>query len=306
MITYAQYTRNRKPEFKLITGYEIIDNNKVVFKQAANESSEEFADSLLEKYSRLLKCNLPFKPVHAKKENGKIYFEFIIGQTLANIVEYHLHDGNQEQVVQVVQDYINYIYQIASDKKPDISKSIEFFGEGISKCEKWIDCGLIDLDLGNIIQKDDELFLIDYEWMFDFPVPCDFIIFRALNDLVVHKLGGKNLKSDRLYLEYQKYIKEELIKAEFNFQNYVVEKQNNNYREFEDSCKNFKPLDYNPIEFIQDKIRILQAKDESIQSMNSEVHKLQHELSAIKNRRPVKVALKIGKLANKLRRVFKR
>ena len=41
----------------------------------------------------------------------------------------------------------------------------------------------IDLILDNIFEKDGKYFVIDCEWIFDFPVPVAFIIWRAINEL---------------------------------------------------------------------------------------------------------------------------
>lgn len=41
----------------------------------------------------------------------------------------------------------------------------------------------IDLILDNIFEKDGKYRVIDCEWIFDFPVPVAFIIWRAINEL---------------------------------------------------------------------------------------------------------------------------
>lgn len=305
MIIYSQFTKNRKEKFKLITGFEIKGNSKKVYKEPVTLASEEFADSLISKYQELKKYELPFKIVEPEKLNNKIYFDFINGDTLAYLVENYIRKGEEDKAVEEVFNYINLITSLAQETEVDISKSKLFFGEGIGICKKWIGCGLVDLDLGNIIKNKEGYYLIDYEWTFDFPIPLEYVLFRALNDLVVHKLGGKNLVSQKLYEIYKSYIKDELIEAEFNFQSYVVENQKNSLETLTEAYKSFRSIEYKARNYINDKKELVNQLQSEIENKANELNHLNMELQNLKRRRTVKVALIISKLVNKLRRIVK-
>lgn len=301
MIVYSQFTRNRKEKFKLITGFVTAENSKKVYKEAATPEAKEFADSLLTKYDRLRKFELPFKVVEPEKINNKIYFDFIDGHTLAFIIENYIRQGHEDKAVDEVKSYINLISALATENKIDISKSKSFFGNEIENYEEWIECGLVDLDLGNIIKNKEGYHLIDYEWVFEFPIPLEYILFRALNDLVVHKLGGKNLVSPKLFEIYKSYIKEELIEAEFNFQTYVVENQKNSLEKLIESYRSFKPIEYKVKNYIAEKKELINQLQNEIENNANELNHLNMELKNLNGRRTVKVALLASKLADKVR-----
>lgn len=46
-----------------------------------------------------------------------------------------------------------------------------------------IEAGNIDIILSNIFNKDNNIFVIDYEWLFDFPIPVEYILWRIIRTL---------------------------------------------------------------------------------------------------------------------------
>ena len=81
----------------------------------------------------------------------------------------------------------------------------------------------IDLVPANILLQDSEVSVIDYEWTFRFPIPCNFILYRmihyylesdgkraVLRDLDFYKKAGISEKELEIYAEmernFQKYM----------------------------------------------------------------------------------------------------
>lgn len=71
--------------------------------------------------------------------------------------------------------------------------------------------GILDFNLGNlIINSKGKVYFFDYEWCFNFPIPKDFILFRALFVLLINTSLKKFYTLDELlkrYLEFGKYTK---------------------------------------------------------------------------------------------------
>ncbi len=57
----------------------------------------------------------------------------------------------------------------------------------------------IDYCFGNIIIAEDGWYLIDYEWCSDFPIPLDFLLFRAIHYFVHAGTWGSRLLADNIF-----------------------------------------------------------------------------------------------------------
>lgn len=292
MISYIQFSRSRKNKFDLITGFETTKKQLRVFKAVRHTSAEKFLDSMTINYEKLVNSNFPIEIVKPKKSNGKVYFDFIQGDTIGQLIETAVKSGNETLVKKILDKYIDVLNSLSIKSPIKLKECNEFFGIDFSSEKSWINTGLLDLDTGNIILKESKYYLIDYEWVFDFAIPTNYVIFRALNGLYIHYLGGKNLYSEYVAKQYQKYLNENYIKAEHSFQSYVRNAMEP-YQEFLDNHLNYKYESYKPLNYIG-------TLKHSNEYLSHELQKTQDKLNNLKKRKVVKVALKLARIKNKV------
>ena len=87
----------------------------------------------------------------------------------------------------------------------------------------------IDLIFTNIYKHDSSFLVIDPEWVFDFPIPVDFIVWRALHELfvanpkleelissnvVLERYGLLDKKNGELFLKWERYFIEHYVQAD--------------------------------------------------------------------------------------------
>lgn len=301
MISYIQYSRSRKPEFDLITGFEVVNGKTYVFKQAKSSSAQKFISSFIENYKTLENIQSVIKVVSPEIRNEKVYFEFVEGQTFALTLETAIKNSDEVRIKQILDAYINLIKELSKkESNPDkLSQTNEFFNVDFSNENLWIRNGLVDLDWGNIIiDAKNSYHLIDYEWMFDFPVPTNYVIFRALNNLHIHFLGGQNLFSEIIQDAYKEYLNPEYIKAEYEFQKHA-RRTMEDYEEFLSNHLNYIHEGYKVGNYIS-------QKNDAIQQQINTIRELSQELSSLKGKKSVRAALKVSRILNKAKRIPKK
>ncbi|MCR8745454.1 hypothetical protein [Romboutsia lituseburensis] len=228
-IIYSKYTNERNLNFQIRTS--IIknkDGTKTVEKVALNKISILHLENIYKNYKILNKkyCfNEQIKVNKCKINKNKLEFEYIEGISLNEILDKLLLDGRYDLAVLKIKEFIEVIYKTSgkSKKFEKTEKFIEFFGDlNFPNNIESLEVNNIDCIFSNIIIND-KWNVIDYEWVFEFPIPIKYCIYRALNNYINTEIGSK-LKSIDIYSIFG-FNKDELEiynKMECNFHNKVM------------------------------------------------------------------------------------
>lgn len=189
-ILYSRLSRDRKNNFRIITT--IIEENgeKYVLKTAGTRDSEKHIQSLKKNYDILSKMygkSINIIPC-TLLDNKTARFDFVEGETLTDRISRLYKVGDLETAVQLIKSVFDIMSSPLNDEKCDFKpdeKFKEMFGEfKYSKTLKGINPGAIDWQFNNIIvDEKDQLWLIDYEWVFEFTIPINFICYRCIHML---------------------------------------------------------------------------------------------------------------------------
>ena len=236
----------RKEEFVLETRIWENNGSLVSEKRAANPKATAHLDAMVESYSylsSLKELNRAIKVVPAIKENEHVNFKFIKGESAERTLLEAVLTGNEESVVTIIDKLISVIKSLPTTKQnsADNPRYVSVFGKTFLGKAPYSKIGLIDLNLDNfIIDKHNDWHLLDYEWVFNFPVSQHFLIQRALWYFTFRHQETFKYHTERLncikiakgvfvpnivFANYRKYFKnlEEIQKAEQAFQKYVME-----------------------------------------------------------------------------------
>lgn len=180
-INSIKYSINRKKAFQLKTIIYEEKNSKYVLKEAYSQAAKSHLENIYNNYEEYKKS--PFNPVEVKMQDKGIVFPFVEGVSLDEILIQKLFDKDKNGFIELLKWYKALFLkeeQCAFYQTTDF-KSI--FGdasnlEGIAA----MNLANVDLNFDNIIflEKDSKIITIDYEWVFKFPVPVDYIIYRAI------------------------------------------------------------------------------------------------------------------------------
>lgn len=200
-IQFARYNRQRKKEFRTGTYIQEHNGKKKVVKKALNiEAQEHIAH--MKQNEKIWKNILPnISCVEGSFINGDYEVPYIEGISLE--AYFYKYRNNGELFVDLVKKIIG-DYFVPGSKTISFYKTDEFvaiFGEDCPDDAKCLPVSNIDITLSNVKLLDSgEVVNFDYEWVFDFPIPYEYIIWRMLS---------------QLYAKYMVYLKRTFSKKEF-------------------------------------------------------------------------------------------
>ncbi len=182
-IVYAKYNRTRKAKFQIGTRIFLEDGKKYVEKFALTEEAQTHIENL-EKWSKVLAdsyVNITF-PTVVSCNGESVVFEYLEGRRLTDILSANMED--KESFLSEFIRYIEKLFAWKEERTVPFSKTEDFqavFGEvtGLDGAEA-AGASNIDMIPDNVFCDGDTMYLIDNEWGFDFPIPVEFIKYRAL------------------------------------------------------------------------------------------------------------------------------
>ncbi|RRJ62206.1 hypothetical protein EHV15_04015 [Paenibacillus oralis] len=213
---YAKYSRERLPKYQIKTNI-IKDKNIYVSKTALTNSSKSHIKQIYDNYRVLDKIYLEnslVKPIAFEEDT--IVFEYLQGKNLDQVLINSIINKSREQVFEILDLYSNFVSSVGDRNYCEFYETSEFV-VAFGKHERLV--GLksftvsnIDLNFDNILLDDNKrLCIIDYEWVYEFPIPLNFIKFRAINSFYYsHYNLVRNLISIDEMFEYVGISNEEI------------------------------------------------------------------------------------------------
>lgn len=200
-VVYAKYNRQRAPEYQISTKIIHLQNGKrCVVKEALRPEAVAHIGQLSTNRRKLVdiweqqkaKTVIPYPIEILLNENGCAKFPYIQGQSLAKEVTMQL--GRREAFLKAMHQAVDSIYS-GYLKSPEglidfqITKEFEAVFGAFTDAEeikalsemKSLKVSNIDSILSNFVRlSDGRLVCLDYEWVFDFPIPVDYLIYRTV------------------------------------------------------------------------------------------------------------------------------
>lgn len=181
-IEYVKLNNYRKEKFRIATA--IIDNNGVknVKKYALNDKALKHIDSIY--HNQFSKIGRGFLYNLGEKENDELVYPFIAGNTLDTEVMQLVLDGKISDVTELIDSIYDCLMDHAQEV-PDIYSEdfiCRFGNYRLSTNEKCLANCNVDLILTNLFRKEQNIVVIDPEWVFNFAIPVKFIIWRIINE----------------------------------------------------------------------------------------------------------------------------
>ncbi len=188
---YVKYNKTRRDIFQIRTS--MVDQagkERVVEKAALCPEAEEHIASFEEKYEKMASQQRSIGLLEPMPEAGSsVCFRFLKGRTRAEKISSLLLQGETE-ANEEIRRTLDQIFDVNEGFRSPFDVSDEFvsvFGEGLEdeeiltlKSDTSLAVSDIDALFENIIDTDDGVLFLDYEWVFDFPVPEHYVAYRIL------------------------------------------------------------------------------------------------------------------------------
>lgn len=185
-IIYSHYRRVCKKEYQTKTVIR-YDKQKIrITKSYIHDMKREYDifKNMEDKYSQLQKEYICVKYLYPQisKDELSFQYEYIEGESLEEEVSKYVH--NTEKMLEIYREIINkyYEYNKEWEEKFTVTENYKkIFGDSyVTTDEKTLKITNIDLLLQNLIIKDEVVYCFDYEWIFDFPIPYEYVIYRSV------------------------------------------------------------------------------------------------------------------------------
>lgn len=228
-IIYIKYNRTRKKEYQIQTSICLEDGVKYAEKCGLCAEAKTHIQSFIEKQKVLNQVykNVQFTEVSLVTESVA-RFPYVEGITLQKKIVNELKNSDTlEASIKIINNYIEKLLECYSEYKQEFEETSEFrtvFGNVNLKKEEALLFSNIDLIFDNVIECGQKWIGIDYEWVFDFPIPIDFIKYRTLHYFYVEEKNWMEqiISEDQLLTAFGlQERKEEFARMESRFQEYV-------------------------------------------------------------------------------------
>lgn len=201
-IKFGKYNRCRKDEFRIKT--EIFDHNGCTYiKKAALTECAKGHVLRLKENERKWKGSLPnLRYVEGYLENDGYITPYIQGTDLETL--FYEYRNRADLFMEKFSYYAETYLKADEEALVPFAVSDGFrkvFGDRYPSNQKSLKYTNVDLTFSNLkLTPDNELYSFDYEWVFDFLIPYEFVIWYSAN---------------QLYEKYRAYLKNRISKEAF-------------------------------------------------------------------------------------------
>lgn len=287
-VRFVKYNRTRDEKFQIKTAIMESDGTRYVEKSALGDEGIPHIRSFEEKYRKLTGQSTRLRFVEPKLcgDGRTARFPYLQGRTLAELLGECLCT-QPESFQQSLARALDLLFDVRPDTMTEFHTTPEFLevfgggkedsesggsggdgeknsggsGSGRSIGSTWIAplsgpsyaVSNIDALFENMLLTEDGVWAIDYEWVFDFPIPAQFVRFRTLYYFYqkYHSLmRGVSLEQFLVPFDIEESLIAPYLTMERNFQNYVHGENQRIYQEdFMIETKTVRDLEWVDKEF---------------------------------------------------------
>lgn len=182
---FSKYNRERKREFQISTIISEVNGKRVVAKKALSVEADEHIRRMKENEENWKKSGMSFHFVEGHIVNGSYVVPYIEGITLEELL--YEWRNNTDIFIKETRNIIDKYMVPPEDKFVPFVKTEEFervFGTLAPENAKSLKVTNIDIILSNLkIDKEGRVYNFDYEWIFNFEIPFEYVLWRALMQL---------------------------------------------------------------------------------------------------------------------------
>lgn len=239
-VLFAKYNRERKTKYRIKTVVERDSTRRItVRKEPLCEEAVRHIESVAANADKIDNIYPKVQILKGELLQKSYQYSFLQGYDLDEIFYEYRMDIEKfvSEVKKTVKDF--YTYQVSDKPFRMTEEFIKVFGSDAPKKAVSLEYTNIDYIFHNIRITSSESYVIDYEWVFDFPIPHEYVIWRSLTQLFTKYrmyIGGQITL--RCFLEklgisnenHQIYNKMDICFAEYVFGKDRCEEYTRKYR----------------------------------------------------------------------------
>ncbi len=177
-VVYANTSWIRSEGYQSIT---VIDNKNKIKKIPKNDRGVDHLDLMCDTHNKLKELGINISQVERK--NNEYLVEYIPGISLIEHIYNLASKRKTDSIIKEIDGFYNLLKSISYNgkiKKYIDQKEKRYFQ---NKNVDILKVNVIDLHMGNIIKNKDKLFVIDQEWLVDYDIPMNYMLYFSLRYL---------------------------------------------------------------------------------------------------------------------------
>lgn len=198
---FVKYNRTRKPEYQIRTTIICVDGVRRVEKAPLTEQGKSHVYSLVKKYEQLsphYEHIRMLKPEY-HEASGMVTFPFLEGRTLSAKMGGEIKNGAPaERVLKAGLALLEPKDKRAFQVTPEFTKVFGEIPEINSYCAH---VSNVDGLFENLMETKDGIWCMDYEWVYEFPIPFSFLCYRNLHYFYERYKGNFGWQDEAAFLE---------------------------------------------------------------------------------------------------------
>lgn len=184
---YIKYSNDRAKRFMIRTDIVEGQSGREVRKVPVSEEAEEHVQRMKDWEEVLDRqyAKSGIRANHCEIKNGEACFEFLEGRTYEERLDTLRARKDYAGLLAALQDYKRLLMDALEGEKKLFEVSaqfVEMFGKpAFSKVYEGAGLNNLDWIFGNLMETEEGIQIIDYEWTFSVQVPLEYIIWRAVS-----------------------------------------------------------------------------------------------------------------------------
>lgn len=226
-LIYSKFSNERNSKYAIETSIVENDSARWVCKKPLYEEGKQHFENMKSAYLGLTtmfpKGELAIQP-YEEADDG-MRFPYVEGADMESLLHDTYNSQGYEAVLRWIKEYFDMIKKYSSTEMFEkTNEFVQMFGDfdfpQETKCGKFNN---LDYGFANVIISENRQTLIDYEWTMDFPIPLEFLLYRALHYYVYTCPESVALVKNGIFedLGFDEENIEKYLKMEQNFQNYI-------------------------------------------------------------------------------------
>jgi predicted nucleic acid-binding Zn-ribbon protein len=181
---YIKYNSYRKKEFATKTTIGCREGKPFIKKEALFHEAEAFIDRFINQCELLRRHYHEIQICDAYPQNGSVEFSYIKGPTFQDMLMEIVSQRKRKKFVDLLYSYKDILLDNGRIKTKKITHIDERMKEVFGSFDiaqygfDSIELSNIDLSFENLYFCDNKWVMVDYEWVFSFPLPIKYIIYR--------------------------------------------------------------------------------------------------------------------------------
>ena len=187
-IKYVKFSDERRKEFCIKTVIGVDNDKPVVYKEAVFEEGNDHIKSIVNN-AKILSRYFDVDICGVSYDDNKAVFDYIKGESLEKRYQKAMYKGDVKVIEELLKLHKSFVIG-KSDNIVVMSQSKadnKIFGDlSAFVGEEAVVCCNYDAIASNIIFVADKPFFIDYEWVFEGPVPVDVVVYHSILEYYKH------------------------------------------------------------------------------------------------------------------------